>query len=108
MKFEVGIVSVLLMASASPAIAANGVDFEQSCGTPGRAFWSGTACGNYVSGVIAGLFLSGRPGFCAPSTFDARQALPIVRQFMANHPEQLNYGQARIIQMAMQRAFPCN
>jgi len=109
MKFAAGLFSILLIASASPAVAANGVDFEQSCGTPGRAFWSGsgTSCDSYARGVTAGLMLSGQPGFCAPPSFDARQILPIVRQFMNQHPELLNYSQAQIVRMAMHQVFPC-
>jgi len=108
MKAIVVLAAALTVGTILPGHAANGVDLEKSCGTQSRAFWSGTSCGNYVSGVIAGLSLSGHPGFCAPANFDPRQALPITRQFMANHPEQLNNSEARVIQMAMQRTFPCN
>lgn len=103
------VVTISLMAATSFAYAQNGVDLERTCGTAGRAFWSGTSCENYVRGIVAGMALAGKtPGICFPYNFDPRQTLPIVRQFMANHPEALNNSEARIVQMALHQAYPCN
>jgi hypothetical protein len=108
MKNALSIVAALSLASlfTTTAAHANGVDFEGKCGGGTRAY-AQAECQGFAAGVVAGIQISPHPNICFPANFDRRQSLPIVLNWMQQHPEMLNWGPALLIRQAFRETYPC-
>jgi hypothetical protein len=95
----------LYVAFHTPPAVANGTDLKRNCGA--SIIWNDVACQSYVGGVAEGLYVADRSAICFPIRFDMEQALPIVRRYMARHPEILNALSPHIVQGAFRAAYPC-
>lgn len=81
---------------------------------PGSEAWT-RSCGlgrSYVMGVFdTGHSLNERwvfeKHFCKPDDVDRSQVLAIVRKYMVDHPEQMDFAAAGIVFDALTQAYPC-
>lgn len=95
----------LYVAFHTPPAVANGAELKRNCGT--SIIWNDVACQSYVGGVAEGIYVAQHPAICFPPKFDSDQALPVVRRYMARHPEILNAWSPHIVQGAFRAAYPC-
>lgn len=75
------------------------------------------SCTTYIMGVSDGeanaIFVRQNmnqgigPFYCFPSGVTAAQIVDVARKYMAEHPEQREYGAANLVVMSLTYAFPC-
>ena len=83
-------------------------------GEPGTEAWT-RSCGighSYIMGVFdTAQSLTERwvfeKHFCKPDDVDRYQLLALVKKYMADHPEQMDFAAAGIIYDALTQAYPC-
>ncbi len=80
-------------------------DFRRSCGSAN--IWFDLPCRAYVRGVVEGMAVAVHPRICFPDKFDSRDALPIVRRYLAEHPDLGGLQSAKVVQSAFRQEFPC-
>ena len=85
-----------------PALA-DGASLRRNCGV----VWNDVACQSYVRGVAEGIIVASRPAICLPREFAMEEALPLVRRFMARHPELLHQASPMIVEAAFRDAYSC-
>jgi hypothetical protein len=78
-------------------------EYNRSCGV-GRA---------YVAGVFdTGHSLTERwlfqKHFCKPDDVDRKQLIAVVKKYMGDHPEQMEFTAAGIVYDALTGAYPCD
>jgi len=90
------------------------LECDKYTGEPGTDEWT-RSCGigrSYVMGVLdTGEALTERwvfeKRFCKPDHVDRHQLLVLVRKYMADHPEQMDFAAAGIVYDALTQAYPC-
>ncbi|HEX4269910.1 MAG TPA: Rap1a/Tai family immunity protein [Rhizomicrobium sp.] len=95
----------LYVAFHTPPAVANGADLRRNCGASN--VWNDVACQSYVGGVVEGIAVASHSEICLPERFDIARALPIVRRYMAHHPDVVNAWSPQIVQQALGAAYPC-
>ena len=62
-------------------------------------------CIGYVSGALEVSWTSGK--LCPPANVTRLQATLIVKKWLSDHPDMLNYPTDILVLVALKKAFPC-
>jgi hypothetical protein len=117
MNFTLSVLLLLLvfnLKSSFAGVLETGSDLRDACGAipPNLDFTDpmqgvkAMSCVGYISGVLDGWTLAGKP-LCAPKSRSRSEAARIVDRYIDEHPEELHLAPAPLVIRAMDHAWPC-
>jgi Rap1a immunity proteins len=111
MKYLLTTLVLLGCLSADGRADFNGIDLDMMCSTDNQV--ARNQCRAWVSGFQDGIWAevyaeSLGKRICLPDGFSGDQAVPIIQQYMNEHPEELQNNAKEVAYIALFKAFPCS
>jgi Rap1a immunity proteins len=91
---------------ATPAFA-TGQTFYQACATAVGQFFNSYSCEVQITNLVSEIASAAHPDICLPARFNPETAEPVVRAYMARHPEGAVRSENNIVYNALLEAYPC-
>ena len=97
---------VVALFAATPAFA-TGQTFYTACATAVGQFFNSYSCGVQITNLVSEIAAGSHPDICLSPRFRPDTAEPVVRAYMARHPEGAVRSENNIVYNALLEAYPC-
>jgi hypothetical protein len=91
---------------ATPAFA-TGQTLYTACATAFGQFFNSYSCEVQITNLVSEIAGAAHPDICLPPRFNPETAEPVVRAYMARHPEGTARSENNIAYNALLEAYPC-
>ncbi|MGA9794079.1 MAG: Rap1a/Tai family immunity protein [Rhizomicrobium sp.] len=92
--------------AAAPALA-TGQTLYNACATAVGQFFNSYSCEVQITNLVSEIASAAHPDICLPPRFKPETAQPVVRAYMARHPEGAIRSENNIVYNALLEAYPC-